>query len=61
MDNFKLESTYVSKIENGFLLTMSGYTMKEGSDRENYVDKKTYCSTLDEITSKLKEIYKDKE
>ena len=55
-DNFKLGDVYVSKIENGFLLTMSGYIEKEDG-KETWKDYKTFCDTIEEVKNKLEEIF----
>ena len=56
MENKKLDSVYVSKIANGFIVTAS-YEY-EGKDRTRWHDEKTYCENLDQVKEKLEEIYK---
>ena len=59
MDEFRLESVSVDKIINGFILSQSGYRVNEAG-KDEWKDVKVFCSTIDEITEKLREIYKDK-
>ena len=56
MENYKIQSVCVSKIENGYLVSKSYYhTVK---DKEQWDEDKYYCEDLDQVKVKLEEIYK---
>ena len=56
MENFKIQSVTVSKIENGYLVSKSYYHDVVG--KQEWDEDRYYCVDLNQVTEKFEEIYK---
>jgi len=54
--DYKIDSIYISRIENGFIFEANGSTITNGI--EKWDTKKVYCETVDQVKEELEKIYK---